>query len=94
MNEESLAEYTERVIPSSWKNPGPPSLRLLVNATVWTWEVSGADYAAALRRELSMLQDDPAVRWLLEAPAGNDELGRAVQVARSVLGGNPTTVAV
>jgi hypothetical protein len=35
-----------------------------------------------------MLNNDPAVRSLLEAPAGNDELGRAVQLARSVLAGD------
>ena len=56
--------------------------------------LSGADYTAALRRELTMLKNNPAVRSLMEAPAGNDELGRAVQVARSVLAGNSIIEAV
>lgn len=71
----------------------PSSLSWLVDVAVWIWEVSGADYAGALRDELSMLRNDPAVCSLIEAPAGNDELGRAVQVARSVLGGNSIFVA-
>jgi hypothetical protein len=66
----------------------PSNLRWLVGATVWVAYVSGADYTAALRRELTMLNDNPAVRSLLQAHAGNDELGRAVQIARSVLAGN------
>ena len=92
----ALAHCSERVIAlmAPLVAEYAPNLRLLVNATVWIWEASGADYAAALRHELSMLQNHPAVRSLLEAPAGNDELGRAVQVARSVLAGNSMTVAV
>jgi hypothetical protein len=66
----------------------PSNLRWLVGATVWVWYLSGADYTAALRHELTMLNNDPAVGLLMEAAAGNDELGRAVQIARSVLAGN------
>jgi hypothetical protein len=72
----------------------PPNLRWLVGATVWVGYLSGADYTAALRHELTMLSNNPAVRSLMEAPAGNDELGRAVQVARSVLAGNSIFEAV
>ena len=72
----------------------PSNLRWLVGATVCVECLSGADYTAALRRELTMLKNNPAVRSLMEAPAGNDELGRAVQVARSVLAGNSIIEAV
>jgi hypothetical protein len=72
----------------------PSNLRWLVDVTVWIWEDSGADYTAALRHELSMLQNDPAVRSLIAGHAGNDELGRSVQVARSVLAGKSIAVAV
>jgi hypothetical protein len=91
----ALAHCSESVIPllALFVAEDLPILRWLVNATVRIWEASGADYTAALRHELSMLQNDPAVRSLLEAPAGNDELGRAVQVACSVLAGNSVTVA-
>jgi hypothetical protein len=67
----------------------PSNLRWLVGATEAVLYLSGADYTAALRQELTMLNNNPAVRSLMEAPAGNDELGRAVQIARSVLAGNP-----
>ncbi len=72
----------------------PSSLRWLVGATVWVEELSGADYTAALRHELTMLNNNQAVRSLMQAPAGNDELGRAVQIARSVLAGNSIFKAV
>jgi hypothetical protein len=72
----------------------PSKLRWLVGVTEWVFDSSGADFTAALRRELTMLNDDPAVRSLLEAPAGNDELGRAVHIARSVLAGNSIFEAV
>jgi hypothetical protein len=72
----------------------PSNLRWLVGATVWVECLSGADYTAALRHELTMLNNNPAVRSLMKAPAGNDELGRAVQVARSVLAGNSISEAV
>jgi hypothetical protein len=72
----------------------PPNLRWLVGATVWVGYLSGTDYTAALRHELTMLNNNPAVRSLMEAPAGNDELGRAVQIARDVLAGNSIFEAV
>jgi hypothetical protein len=72
----------------------PSNLRWLVGVTVWVFYLSGADYTVALRHELTMLQNDPAVRSLMEAPAGNDDLGRAVQVAHSVLAGNSIFEAV
>ncbi len=72
----------------------PSNLRWLVGATVWVQCASGADYTAALRHELTMLNNNPAVRSLMEAHAGNDELGRAVQVARSVLEGSSIFEAV
>ena len=46
----------------------PSNLRWLVGATVWVWYSSGADYTAALRHELTMLNNDPAVRSLMQAP--------------------------
>jgi hypothetical protein len=36
----------------------------------------------------TMLNNDPAARSLLEAHAGNNELGRAVQIARNVPAGD------
>jgi hypothetical protein len=72
----------------------PANLTWLVDATIRVWESSGADYTALLRHELTMLNNDPAVRSPMEAPAGNDELGRAVQIARSVLAGNSIFEAV
>ena len=72
----------------------PSNLRWLVGATVCVEYLSGADYTAALRHELTMLNNNPAVRSLMQAPAGNDELGRAVQIARSVLAGNSIFEAV
>jgi hypothetical protein len=72
----------------------PSKLRWLVGVTEWVLYSSGADYTAALRHELTMLNNDPAVRSLMEAPAGNDELGRTVQIARSVLAGNSIFKAV
>jgi hypothetical protein len=81
------ASYLEALIAPLVLND-PSNLRWLVGATVCVECLSGADYTAALRRELTMLNNDPAVRSLLEAPAGNDELGLAVQLARSVLAGD------
>jgi hypothetical protein len=72
----------------------PYMLRWLVDLTVWIWNTSGYDCSPKLRDELSTLQTVPAVRSLLEAPAGNDELGRALDVAHSVLAGNSIHVAV
>jgi hypothetical protein len=72
----------------------PSNLRWLVGATVWVLNLSGADYSSALRRELVMLNNSPAVRSLMEADAGKDELGRAIQIARSVLAGNSIFAAV
>jgi hypothetical protein len=72
----------------------PSALRWMVDVTVWVWEQAGADYTELLRDELSVLQNDPAVRSLLQEPAGDDDLGRAIQVARSVLAGNCITVAI
>ncbi len=41
-----------------------------------------------------MLTNNPALRSLMETSAGNDEIGRAVQIARSVLAGNSIFEAV
>jgi len=72
----------------------PSNLRWLVGATVWVECLSGADYTAALRHELTLLNNSTAVRSLLQAHAGYNELGRAVQVARIVLAGNSIVEAV
>jgi hypothetical protein len=92
----ALAHCQDRVITHlAALVPGHPyMLRWLVDVTVWILGVSGADYSAILRHELSTLHNDPAVRTLLTAPAGNDALGRSVKVARSVLAGNSIHVAV
>jgi hypothetical protein len=46
----------------------PPNLRWLIDATVRIWDLSGADYTAELRHELTMLLNDAAVRSFIDAP--------------------------
>jgi len=92
----ALAHCQDRVIThlAALVPEHPYMLRWLVDVTVWILDVSGADYSAILRHELSTPHNDPAVRSLLMAPAENDELGRALLVARSVLAGKSIHVAV
>ena len=95
---------TALVLATSWGAPiqylaplvpeDPYILRWLVDLTVWNSQQSGDDYSAVLREELYQLKNDPAVRSLLEGPAENDELGRSVKVARSVLAGKSITEVV
>jgi len=81
-------QYLAPLVPED-----PYILRWLVDLAVWNTR-QGDDFSADLREELHKLENDPAVRSLLEGPAENDELGRSVKVARSVLAGKSITEAV